>query len=272
MRGVSSGIVRVRISRPRTASCPACGRALPAVRRWGGSGLCGRCTLQVPWIDGPVCPRCGKPARRTPGTEDVGPCADCRGRPVPFTASRAPAVYDGLWKELVHQLKFSGRRELAATLGGAMAAVAQKTGMACRVDVLVPVPVHPDRLMRRGFNQAAELAIHVGERAGIPVVHALGRPKPARVAVAGAGTPTSLQGARERRKSLRGAFTAWQPALVRGLTVMVVDDVYTTGATMDEAARTLVRAGCREVFGLVAAVGLSDRDLARAGPDRSEGA
>lgn len=232
--------------------CLHCGRALEGARA-RAFHLCRSCLDRVALVRPPTCRRCGKP--RPAGAGDV--CGDCRARPVPFAASFAAAVYDGLWKELVGQLKFGGRRELAVPLGMAMAEVAWRAGLPERVHALVPVPLHPARLARRGYNQAAELAGVVAQQTGIPVLEALVRSR--RGADAG---PQSRRSARERRRSLRGAFIAWKPEALRGLSVAVVDDVYTTGATMDEASRALLRAGARQVFGLVAAVGVSDADLA----------
>lgn len=234
------------------AACLWCGR--PASDVWLPGGLCWSCWRQVAWVGGPGCGRCGKPLR-SPGT-----CSDCARRPVPFTLSRAPAVYDGLWRDLIHALKFQGRRELAQALALPMAALARQQGYVERCHALVPVPLSAPRLQRRGYNQAELLARAVACQTGIPVLPVLYRSGRRTE-----GTPQSLKGAHERRRSLRGAFTALDPTAVRDLVLVVVDDVYTTGATLDEAARALLRAGAREVWGLVAAVGLSDPDLA-AGP------
>ncbi len=228
--------------------CLWCGRPGP----WqGDGGLCGACWRRVAWVQPPLCQRCGKPLCR------AGTCGDCARRPVPVTVSRAPALYDGLWKDLVHAFKFAGRRELCQPLAEAMARCARRAGYPERCHALVPVPLSASRLQRRGYNQAELLAHRVSLHTGIPVLPALartGKPAP---------SPQSLKNARERRRSLRGAFVAQRPDLVRGLTLAVVDDVYTTGATMDEAARALLRAGARDVVGLVAAVGLTDADLFR---------
>ena len=172
-------------------------------------------------------------------------------------ASRAPAVYDGLWRDLIHALKFHGRRELAQALALPMAALARREGYVERCHALVPVPLSPHRLQRRGYNQAQLLAEAVACHTGIPVLSVLYRSGRRRE-----GGPQSLKDVAQRRRSVRGAFTVVEPAAIRDLVLAVVDDVYTTGATLDEAARTLRRAGAREVWGLVAAVGLSDPDLA----------
>lgn len=243
-------------------ACLHCGRTLVRARE-RRVGLCVGCLGRIAWVRPPTCARCGKPLRLT----GVTCCADCRARPVPFVSSHGAAVYDGLWRELVWRFKFDRRRELARPLGVAMAEVAWRAGLPSRVHALVPVPVSAERLARRGFNQARDLAMVIAEETGVPLLEALVRTRRGR----GAG-PQSLRTARQRRRALRGAFVAWQPEVVRGLTLAVVDDVYTTGATMDEATRALLRAGAKEVFGLVAAVGVTDVDLASGGTEEAEGA
>ncbi|NLG69716.1 MAG: ComF family protein [Firmicutes bacterium] len=253
--------VRRLVQAPGEA-CLHCGRTVVRAHE-RRMGLCGSCLGRIAWIRPPTCPRCGKPLRATGATL----CADCRVRPVPFVSSHGAAVYDGLWRELVRRLKFDQRRELARPLGVAMADVAWRVGLPRRVHALVPVPASARRLARRGYNQARDLAMVIAEETDVPVLEALVRTSRGR----GAG-PQSLRAARQRRRALRGAFVAWQPEVVRGLTLAVVDDVYTTGATMDEATRALLRAGAKEVFGLVAAVGVTAVDLSSGGSEGAEGA
>lgn len=160
---------------------------------------------------------------------------------------------------MIQALKFRGRSELAFPLACAMAEEGVRMGLPRACHVLVPVPLSARRLARRGFNQAELLARQVAARLGMPVAPLLARTGSG--SPAGPSVPQSLRSAGERRRSLRGAFSVTEPARVRGLAVAVVDDVYTTGATMDEAARALLRAGASQVWGLVAAAGVLDRDL-----------
>jgi ComF family protein len=154
--------------------------------------------------------------------------------------ARAIGAYDGALRAIVHALKYDGRRSLAVPLAALMRARA--AALVDAADVAVPVPLHPSRLRQRGFNQAADLARGLG----VPVVSARKR-------VRATPTQTSLPAAR-RHGNVRGAFTITRHARVlAGCTVLLVDDVSTTGATLDACARTLKAAGAAEVRALTAA-------------------
>jgi ComF family protein len=154
--------------------------------------------------------------------------------------ARAIGAYDGALRAIIHALKYEGRRSLARPL----AALMQLRGadILKGADVLVPVPLHPSRRRERGFNQAVDLADHLG----LTVCRALRR-------IRQTHAQTSLPAA-QRHRNVRGAFVlarwARSPA---GAIVVLVDDVSTTGATLDACARVLKDAGAREVRALTAA-------------------
>jgi ComF family protein len=153
---------------------------------------------------------------------------------------RTVGEYDGALRSIVHALKYDGRRSLARRLGALMRERGAELldGAACAI----PVPLHASRRRHRGFNQAADLAAHVG----LPVVAAIKR---VRATATQAGLPAA-----QRHRNVRDAFaiTAAGRALA-GTIVVVVDDVSTTGATLDSCARVLKEAGVREVRALTAA-------------------
>jgi len=167
--------------------------------------------------------------------------------------ARAVGGYDGALRAIVHALKYEGRRSLAQPLAELMRI--RGADMLTGADWAVPVPLHPSRRRERGFNQAADLARHLG----VPVCLALRRHRATR-------TQTELPAAR-RHANVRGAFAvavgsarghAGAPAPVQKIRleasiVVLVDDVSTTGATLDECARVLKEAGVREVRALTAA-------------------
>jgi ComF family protein len=153
--------------------------------------------------------------------------------------TRAIGSYDGALRAIVHAFKYDGRRSLAAKLG--MLMQARGADVLHNADAAVPVPLHHARRRERGFDQAADLARHVG----LPVVHALRRIRPTAV-------QASLPAAR-RHGNVRGAFATRSAAALDGRTVVLVDDVSTTGATLEACARVLGEAGIREVRALTAA-------------------
>jgi ComF family protein len=157
--------------------------------------------------------------------------------------ARAVGGYDGALRAIVHALKYEGRRSLAQPLAELMRI--RGADMLTGADWAVPVPLHPSRRRERGFNQAADLARHLG----VPVCPALRRHRATR-------TQTELPAAR-RHANVRGAFVLApapvQESRLEGSIVVLVDDVSTTGATLDECARVLKEAGVKQVRALTAA-------------------
>ncbi len=190
------------------------------------------------FIVDPTCGICGTPFEIDDGV--VTSCAACIARPPRYRTARAPLVYDDASRRLVLQLKRAGRREGLSLFGRWMSDAG--AGLLSEADALVPVPLHPRRLVSRGFNQAGWLASAVSRHADIPVWHsALVRTR-----------HTAHQGhktARQRRLNMRGAFSVRQSmeARVKGRRLILIDDVLTTGATLDGCTRALLRAGAADV-------------------------
>lgn len=200
-----------------------------------GAVLCERCRSQVsPLRAG--CLRCGRPMT-TPGR-----CGRCLRREPPFDRARSAFPYEGAVREAILSLKYGGHYELGPVLGRMMA---QCVGPE-EAELVVPVPLHPQRLARRGFNQSVLLATAAARRWGIPVARGLLRKR--------RDTPPQVAlGVARRRQNPRGAFEVVRPERVRGRGVALVDDVFTTGATLEECARVLKRAGARRVEALTLA-------------------
>jgi ComF family protein len=148
--------------------------------------------------------------------------------------------YEGTLREIIHAFKYEGRRSLAHALGGMAREAGSRVLQGC--DCVVPVPLHPWRRMGRGFNQARDLA----QRLELPVVDGLWRIRPTQSQMA---LPADA-----RRKNIRGAFICSPFAPPNGRIVTLVDDVRTTGATLDECAKVLLGAGAREVRALTVAI------------------
>ncbi|MFN7942696.1 MAG: ComF family protein [Thermoanaerobaculia bacterium] len=235
------------------AYCLACRSRLPPA----GStlGLCARCRGRLLAVDPAAsCPRCARPLPL--GAREPEPCGACRDDPPAFDRLiglwryRSPAV------DLVHALKFRRCEFLAEAAGLHLAGAVRGRGIS--VDLVVPVPLHWTRRLRRGYDQAEAIAIAVARDLGSPMASALRRVSATR---AQARLPRD-----ERRRNLARAFTTRRGVSVRGLRILLVDDVFTTGATSRAAARALERGGAAAVSVAVLAVtpaGESDVDTIR---------
>jgi ComF family protein len=202
-------------------SCQLCGDAA------SGTPLCRGCAGDLPWI-GTACPVCARPV------DVAGPCGRCLARPPRWHAAIAPLAWAFPVDRLVARLKYGGAITHARLLGDLLADAVEGR----RVDVIVPVPLHPERLRSRGYNQALEIARSAARRLGVPL-----RPRGAervRPTPPQAGLP-----AKQRLRNVKGAFAS--VGRFDGLAVAIVDDVLTTGATASDLARALLRAGAARV-------------------------
>jgi len=222
-------------------ACAACHRPLAAPTR---GPVCEGCWRSIPPLIPPCCSTCGDALPSWRGLSAIeGRCARCRRRGTAVSSTRALGTYDGALRTIVHALKYEGRRSLARRLGAMMrvegAAVLEGS------DFAVPVPLHPARRWSRGFNQASDLA----RALGVPVLEALRRTR-------NTGSQADLPAAR-RHANVRGAFRLARRARIEGACIVLVDDVSTTGATLDACARTLRDGGARDVRALIAARAVS---------------
>jgi competence protein ComFC len=193
--------------------------------------LCRACFDALPYVGSPFCGRCGLPtAFATPL------CEQCKNVDFRFESARAPLKYDGVGKKIVHALKYRGYQRVVDRLA---APLMLQVIDGPRFDAVVPVPLHRSRLRKRGFNQAELLAGSVAGRLRTPVSDTL-------EAVRSTRDQIELSAA-QRRANVSGAYRAKGP--LRGR-ILLVDDVFTTGATMHACAETLLRAGAREIHAL----------------------
>lgn len=206
------------------ARCRLCGAA-------HGGALCAPCRAELPAL-ATACPQCAQPLEGT----QARLCGQCLAHPPGFDAARVPFLYAPPVDRLIAGLKFHERLSDGRMLGSLLA---EAVAAASSVDVLLPIPLHRQRLRERGFNQAAELARTVSRASGIPADYdALARLR--------AGSPQHQARRRERIRQMRGAF-AWQGRHRPPARVALIDDVVTTGATADAAARCLKEAGAEWV-------------------------
>ena len=204
--------------------------------------LCASCWSRLRPIERPFCERLGTPFAVDLGPGLLSPAAVAN--PPVYERARAVARYDEAARALAHRLKYGDRLDLAATLSGWMARAGAE--LLRDADLIVPVPLHRRRLWARRFNQAALLAKGIGRQVGKPVApFVLARRRHTRPQV-------GLTRA-ERLDNLSGAFLVPEEmkARIAGLRLLLVDDVLTTGSTVDAAARTLLRGGAQAVDVLV---------------------
>ena len=220
--------------------CLCCARPVAAA-----ASLCPRCWQEIDFIERPYCERLGTPFQSDMGYGLISPKAIAE--PPAFGRARAVARHDGPARQLVHRLKYSDRLDLSNAMGRWMARAGAE--LLSGADILVPVPLHRVRFWGRRFNQAGELAKVISRESGVPVAHeGLVRRKATRSQV-------GLSSA-ERARNLTGAFRPGPLAgeVVAGKRTVLIDDVMTTGSTLNSAARVLRRAGAAEVDALVFAL------------------
>lgn len=192
--------------------------------------LCSACTARLPW-NHLACPGCALPQRH------AARCGDCLRQPRPFDRAYCAFTLDAPVRGAIHSLKYEARFQAARALAQGMAA-ALRARPEPLPEVLVPVPLHPRRLMHRGYNQALELARVLSATLGVPVQAQAARRRRA--------TPDQIgMSAIQRRRNLRGAFAC--TAELKGRHVALLDDVMTTGATLSELARAARQAGAARV-------------------------
>ena len=202
--------------------------------------VCDSCRLLLFTSEMDVCPGCGRPCASAAAT-----CGLCRV-PLSLVRVRALGMYQEPFRKIIHALKYSEKTALAELLGGALALLACQDPLLADADAICAVPLHPARLRERGFNQSELLAAVVSRETGIPLERPLRRCKNTR-------TQTAQSSHEKRRENLKGAFKLMPSVELAGRRVIVVDDVCTTGATLDAAAQPLLAAGASAVFGLVVA-------------------
>jgi ComF family protein len=196
-----------------------------------GRDLCRDCALDLPY-NRCCCPRCGLPLAAESATE----CGECQRKPPQFDASVAAFRYEEPVRHLIQDLKFHSRYPASRVLGSLLADhLAQREN---RPQCLIPVPLHPARYRSRGFNQSIEIAREVSTLLRVPLD--LGGCVRVRATL-----PQAELSAAERQRNLRNAFKVL--GNYGGLHVALLDDVMTTGATMNELARALRKAGARRI-------------------------
>ncbi|MDO4294008.1 MAG: ComF family protein [Eubacteriales bacterium] len=218
--------------------CPVCDRPVKPA----GALICKECAGKLSYVRPPACMKCGK-ALREEGQEY---CYDCAHKKHEY--DRGISLYHyGSIRRTVYRFKYGGRQEYAAFLGQEMACRLGRQLLAWQPDALVPVPLHAARLRKRGYNQAQLLAEETGRLLGIPVCSDwLVRVKNT--------APQKLLDGRERQNNLKKAFHIREDD-VKLKTIVIIDDIYTTGSTIDEIARECRRRGVLRIYFAALSIG-----------------
>lgn len=220
---------------PKDCTCDVCGAELIADTR---VRLCSHCVDTLPFVGEHICLYCGMPLK-----DESDYCNRCQYSRQEFSKNRAPLVYDGDVKRLIYAFKFNQKKYIAETLGALMADEYLKRSM--DADIIVFVPMTKEEEKKRGYNQSELLANEVGKRLNMPVL-------PALVKIRSTSAQKELKG-KDRATNLEGAFACVFDQ-VKNRRILLIDDIFTTGATANECAKTLLKAKARDVSVLTSAI------------------
>ena len=224
--------------------CPVCHDiVLPK-----GDLICQKCLKKVPFVQEPTCLRCGKEI----ASEEIEYCYDCSHHTRSFQGGYALAVYDPVMRESIRRFKNGGRVEYADWYAEAIWERYGEELLRLEADALVTVPLHRSRYNDRGYNQAELLARRLAKKMNLPVL-------PKVLVRTRKTTAQKYLGGRERQRNLESVFAAGRGNLVVGKTVLLVDDIYTTGGTAEACTRVLLAAGARAVYLVNICIGENDR-------------
>lgn len=224
---------------PRCGVCSSFMWEAPLKGNASGLSICDSCLAGFHPLSSPLCTMCGAPFV-SEGLEDH-PCEDCLRNPPAYTAAGAPYLYEESLLEAIHHLKYHGKTCLAGSLGSLLGRFAKNwLGNKSKDFLVMPVPLHPRKLRERGYNQSLLLAKHTAEKLGTNLdTLSLRRSKNT--------APQTGLGKKLRRKNVRNAFKLENANVVEGRNILLVDDVSTTGNTLNSCSKTLKKGGANTI-------------------------
>jgi len=221
---------------PRT--CAACNAELNVDEAF----LCCTCADTITFVEEPVCLRCGAPLENP--NQEGERCGHCPYGTLHFDKARSALDYnDDRVRNMIHAFKFEYFQHLDIHLTKYLLDIYLKHFMDDTIDAIVPVPLHKMRLREREFNQSESLARHLSKASGIGLRNDL-------IVRTRKTKPQTSLNPKQRLKNIQGAFSVIDKTSVKGLSILVVDDVMTTGCTINEVCRTLKQSGAKQVFAL----------------------
>lgn len=218
--------------------CPVCDRIVAPY----GAKICFLCRKKLRIIREPYCLKCGKSLEKN----EQEYCHDCSGREHVFIRGAALYEYESIYESL-YRFKYGKRSEYAEFYGEEIARILGDRIRSWNADALVPVPIHKKRLRERGYNQALLLAEQVGRHLGLPVYGKMIR----RVQNT---RPQKELGPKERQNNLKRAFKLYEND-VKLDTIIIIDDIYTTGSTIDAVGKVLMEAGAKRIYFVTLSIG-----------------
>lgn len=218
--------------------CPACDRIV--IKEEGL--ICKKCRNAFQYVGDTYCMKCGKPVRE----DGIVFCADCRKHRHFFVQNRACFQYHGM-EQSIYRFKYKGRQEYGDYYGQEIAERLREYIEEINPDAIIPVPLHRSKFQHRGFNQAQRIADVIGDQFDVPVL-------PNFVIRSKKTQPQKDLSRSERQNNLKKAFKIAQND-VKLNTIIVVDDIYTTGSTIDMVSQVCLDAGIKKVYGICLAVG-----------------
>ena len=218
--------------------CPLCDELLIP-----GEELCADCRRKSWTVHEPVCKRCGKPVER----EQVEYCTDCERGKHAYRQGKAVFVYRDKVRQSMYRFKYSNRREYAQFYAKEAARLYGSWVEKCGIEVIVPIPMFSRKKRRRGYNQAEVFARALGKELNIPVDSRIVRRIRDTV-------PQKELNDRQRRKNLKNAFQLGKD-MIKYSHILLVDDIYTTGSTMDTVAEVLLSGGAKDIYFICISIG-----------------
>jgi ComF family protein len=223
-------------------ACPVCGSPL-AVKNKKRQMLCAACIPQLEYVSEPVCMRCGKQLTK----DEQEFCLDCRTARHFYTRGTAVFAYTDGIRQSIYNFKYHGKQEYAAFYGLEAAKKCGRLVNSWGIDAVIPVPLHAKKKRKRGYNQAELIADEFAGQLNLSVDSEI-------LIRSENTTPMKMLNNTERRKNVEKAFKI-NTNVVEYRKVLIVDDIYTTGATIDECAKVLLEHGAEEVYFLCLCIG-----------------
>jgi len=219
------------------------------IRESKGYSVCENCFKTIELIEQPYCIKCGKPLIPTDFFKQNREvlCLDCKRKKYSFEFSRSTGIYDKVLKKCIHLFKYYGEKKFAKPLGKLMVDYLLKNNeFENKFDLIIPVPLHKNDLKKRGFNQSVLLSKVIGDYFSIPVGES--------VLIKKKITPFQVNlSKKEREKNILKAFSVEKPEEINGKNILILDDVFTTGATVEECAKELIKSRAKNIFVLTLA-------------------